>query len=125
MKKNSKRSSRESSLKNLDMFKVGMPGFNLGGKTSVSTICGMLVSTIIYGVTISFGVIKLDQLLSHHSPLVNKHVLSNYLNDRDGIKLSDKPGEGDQAQFPLAFSVEDYLDETNVIDHRYYKWIAL
>ena len=125
MKKTTKRSSRESPLKNLDMFKVGMPGFNLDGKTTVSTICGLLVSTIIYGVTIAFGVIKLDQLLSHHSPLVNKHVLSNYLTDRDGLKLSDKPGEGDKAQFPLAFSVEDYLDEKNVMDHRFYKWIAL
>ena len=61
-------------LKDLDLFAIPLPGFNIKGKEAVSTYAGGMLSLAIMYISLMFAALKMVHLLSRHNPSVNTFV---------------------------------------------------
>ena len=78
-----------STLKNLDMFHVPIPGFNFNGREYLRTGAGGIISFIICYVTMLFAALKLSHLISKHNPQINTFVNPNAYNYDDVFNLDE------------------------------------
>ena len=102
-------------LRNIDNFGEAVPSFNIGGRAEIKTISGGIVTLIIFLVTFSFGVMKMQHLLEKKNPVIN----TNEEPLEDGTIYATN---GDE--FMMAFAAERYDDARGLSDQKYIKWVA-
>ena len=90
-------------VKSLDLFSVGMPSFNMGGKTQVRTIAGGLMSMTMFAILLSYATLKFQHLLLRWNPQVTRHVDESAFVDGQRLDLNDN-------DFTMAFGIEHYID---------------
>ena len=96
------------------MFGRPMPTFNLNGKAEVKTYTGGVMSVILVGVLIAYGMMKLLQLLDKHNPNLAQYTETNVFDFNDQLNLND-------IDFRFAFTIEGYLDQEMKDDPKYIK----
>ena len=64
-------------MKKLDFFAKPIPGFNVGGRTAISSLKGSFLSLIIIFITAMFAFQKLETLLMRKNPDVTTNVLED------------------------------------------------
>lgn len=105
-------------IKKFDLFAATLPGFNIGGKTTVQSNTGGLVSISILSVTLLFALLKLEDLLTKHNPLVSTFV------EKDAYDPSNKFDTG-YDDFIMAFALISAASMEPYNDPRYFKWLAV
>ena len=105
-------------LKKFDLFAAPLPGFNIGGETTVQSNTGGLVSISILSVTLLFALLKLQDLLTKHNPTISSFV------EEDAFGPSDKFDTGHD-DFMMAFALVRASKMEPYNDPRYYKWLAV
>ena len=94
-----------------------MPGFNMRGRTLVYTLSGGILSFMVALVILSYGAIKLVQLLQRENPNVSEVLSLNVFDNTEVVSLTD-------IGFKIAFSIEGYLDQQMKDDPRYIKYLV-
>ena len=79
-------------------------GFNLDGNRTITTIPGLLLTTVLITTIVLYGTIRLMALLNRANPLVTKSELEGYFDSSEVVHFDD-------IGFKVAFAVEQY-DET-------------
>ena len=106
-----------NTLDAIDVFRKPLPTFNMRGRTSVSTICGAIVTFVIIIITLLYSTIKFVQLMSRANPLV-----SSFL--KQGVFDSDNIANFRDKGIRFAFGIEGFLDKEMKDDTRYVKSFA-
>ena len=101
-------------LKRVDIFQQDLPGFNLKGKKTVSSVFGGLFSVILIIVMLLYAGIKLQMLLSRANPNVSTFKEEFVLSSEDRLNLKD-------AGMRFAWTFEGYSDKELKNDPRYVK----
>ena len=57
-------------IKSFDLFGEQVPGFNLNGKTKIQTFGGAMISMIIFALTLTFSLLKFEQLINRKNPSI-------------------------------------------------------
>lgn len=104
-------------LKKLDIFRAPLPGFNIKGDQAVSSNIGGCVSVLIMIVTITFGLLKLEDLALRTNPTVSTFV------QEDEFDQNDKYDSG-RSDFVMAFALVRAKDDVPKNDPRFVKWMA-
>ena len=60
-----------NSLYSLDFFQQPLPMFNIQGKSSVPSICGSIISLLIYSVLMLYATTKGIQMANKHNPAIS------------------------------------------------------
>ena len=85
-------------LHGVDVFPRAVPTFTLLGKNNVTTPAGGCVTLFIFGITMLFACVKLQQMLLRHNPDINSFI------DHDVIE-SDETFDTSQNDFTMAFAL--------------------
>lgn len=109
----SKTNFASSFIKELDLFGKAVPSFSLGGRTTIKTYAGALLSFIILSLTFLFGLLKFQQLIEKKNALIN----TNFDPLADDTKYQTNSGD-----LVLAATAENYLTGAGVSDPRYVRW---
>ena len=105
-------------LHQLDILGQEVPRFNIKGQESVKTSCGAYTSTVVFILTLIFGLLKLQHLLERRNPqIVTRTVKAD---DDDSYSTADN-------DFMMAFAAVSEKNSTNMqvegkSDERYLKW---
>ena len=102
-------------IKSLDIFSGSLPTFNIGGKDSVHTSVGALVSIIIMMLTLSFGLLKMQNLVNRKNPLLAAN--SEVLPYGETYSLASE-------EFMMAFALHKFAGAILDFDARYVRWIV-
>ena len=102
-------------MSSLDTFGKDIPSFNIKGETKISTVCGGVLTAIIWICTISYASVKFAKLITHANPQITEVIEKNYYKGEDSVDLS-------AINFRMAFTVESYIDKQMKKDSRYIKW---
>ena len=58
-------------IKRFDLFGKPIPTFNLNGKTKIQTFEGAVISIIIFTLTLTFSLMKFEQLINRKNLTIN------------------------------------------------------
>jgi hypothetical protein len=105
-----------TSVTDLDLFGAA-PGFNIGGKKRVGSICGFIVTLLIVCVMLIYGVPKLINVITKADIKVSNQVLNAIFNEFTLFNVKEN-------NFMFAFGVQDLNDGSNKDDENYIKWYA-
>ena len=100
-------------IKNLDMFGAPVPTFNTGGKKTVNTSCGAIVSLLITVLSLLYAGLKLGHLAERKNPLITTNVTP--------LEAGERFNTGDE-DFRMAFAVTDWGRNYSKSDPRYVQW---
>ena len=117
-RRNDSRAGWPNMLKKFDLFAAPLPGFNIAGETTVKSNTGGFVSISILSVTLLFALLKLEDLLTKHNPLISTFV------EKDAYDPSDKFDTG-YDDFIMAFALLKSKNMEPYNDQRYFKWLAV
>ena len=85
-------------LKSVDMFGASVPKVNIRGRGEVKTVCGACVSIGILCITLLFGILKLEHLITHKNPTISTYEIPLEAGERFSLDSDD---------FMIAFAVVD------------------
>ena len=100
------------------MFQEPIPGFNIAGKTGVSTLLGSLCSLALIIIMTLYGLVKIDTLVNKLNPALTRIEEEHEKDENTLVNLRD------DANMPFAFSVMDTKSKTTRLDPRYVKIIT-
>jgi len=104
-------------LKQLDLFEVPLPAFNLRGQESIRTSAGGIVSLVIMLVTFMFASIKMMHLLSRYNPNVSYFVMQDNFEPDYEFNFADE-------NFMFAFALEEVFTDELKDDTRFVKYFV-
>ena len=105
------------SLAALDLFPASVPGFNVRGKESVTTIVGSIVSILVFLIVVFYGANKLTFLIERRNPQISSFIERGAVTKHDETNLMN-------ANIKFAFGIEGFLDKKLKNDPAYVKWIV-
>lgn len=91
-------------LLDLDGFGRPVPSFNISGDSTINTVGGGVLSTLILLCTIAYASVKLVKLSTGANPIINEVTVTDYYGEKDEVNLN-------KVGFRYAFTLEGYLDE--------------
>ena len=103
-------------LQTMDLFGKPVPGFKISGHERVNTTIGGFFTLFMMSILTIFGLVKLQQLLTHHNPTINTYTEVDAL-----IGEKFDPLEHD---FFMAVGLEEYTSKETKSDPRFVKWLA-
>ena len=103
-------------LQSVDVFGKPVPGFKVSGHERVNTTIGGLFTLFMMTILFLFGLLKLQQLLTHHNPTINTYTEVDAM-----IGETFDPLEHD---FFMAVGLEEYTTKEIKGDPRFVKWLA-
>ena len=74
-------------LRELDRFGHKIPAFNIKGKDEVKTVLGGILTTAIVILTVSYFMIKLQDLRTGTDKFINYNVMNSYYGEEEGLNL--------------------------------------
>ena len=102
-----------SFIKQFDIFGKDVPSFSLGGRTTVKTQPGAILSIIILSLTLLFALMKLQHLFEKKNALINTNL---------DAMADDTTYQTNSGDLMLAVTAENYLTGEGVSDPRYVRW---
>lgn len=89
-------------ITNMDAFSSPIPQLNIDGETEVRTLCGGIISFLIFMAALAYAASNALELVNPKSPVIisDKKVRWFGNNEADSLKLAD-------ANFKLAFTLRD------------------
>ena len=104
-------------MKNLDLFQVPLPTFNLKAEESIKTSCGAAASMIIFVTLLLYGTIKTIQLIDKQNPSIAKY--EQEVDFKQGDLFDFK---STNAKFAVSF--QGFRDKNHKDDPRFVKWFV-
>ena len=101
----------------IDRFGQTIPAFNLKGKDKVTTTFGGITTAAIIVLTLSYFVIRFEELVAGTDPTINYNVVQSYYGAEKGLNLYESNER-------LAISVIGANDNKTKYDPRYVRMIA-
>ena len=71
----------------LDLFKLGLPTFNIRGRQAVSSVAGGIMTICILTVMMLYASIKFGHLVSRHNPNISSHKQQYYYDSSEVVDL--------------------------------------
>ena len=109
--------SIRSGLFALDVFKMKVPGFNVRGKTQISSLMGSILSIVLLLLLLFYGANKFTHLMERRNPTITSYTEREAVTKFDVTNLRD-------AGIRFAFGIEGFLDKELKDDPAYVKWIV-
>ena len=105
-------------IKQLDMYGLPMPGFNIEGEQVMTTNTGGVVSVMIIYVTLLFAILKFVNMLNKENPTVFSYFEPDAVDVDYMFNMIDE-------DFMIAFSLEDYNTGETKMNTDYVKFYAM
>ena len=105
-------------IKQLDMYGLPMPGFNIEGEQTLNTNTGGVCSIMIIYVTLLFAILKFVNMINKENPTVFSYF------EPDAVEVDYMFNMIDE-DFMIAFSLEDYNTGETKMNTDYVKFYAM
>ena len=102
-------------MRGFDKFAKPVPTFKINGESSVNTVAGGILSSIITLIVLSYSIGKLVDLHTRNNPIITDSMIPDYFGPFDDVEMGN---------FRVAISVRGYYDKQLKNDPKYIKWIA-
>ena len=104
-------------MRRLDTFGQDVPAFNLRGENRINTVCGGVITTIIFTIVLIYCSVKGLDFYDKRNPQISQLITKEHFGQDDKVNLSEN-------NIQFAFSVEGYSDQESKIDSRYVKYLV-
>ena len=93
----------QNTLSALDLFDKPLPVFNIKGSSSVPSITGALVSSLIYILLALYASYSFIHVITRHSPSISSYMETGVVTNEYELNMRDNG-------LRIAFTVEGFLD---------------
>ena len=90
-------------LASLDLFSRPVPGFNIRGRTKITSLLGSIISGIVVLVIMLYATNKFIHLLKRSNPTISSYVERDAVTKHDALNVRD-------AGLRFAFGIEGWND---------------
>ena len=89
-------------MRGFDKFAKPVPTFKINGESSVNTVAGGILSSIITLIVLSYATGKLVDLHTRNNPIITDSMIPDYFGPFDDVEMGN---------FRVAISVRGYYDK--------------
>ena len=100
----------QNTLDNIDIFQIGLPSFNMRGRTRIPTIFGAILSFLIFNLIMVYFALKFQHLINRHNPQIASYEEQNAIDSSFIFNFKEN-------NYRFAFAVEGFIDRETKEDN--------